>query len=74
MFDENQDGTISCDELLKLIKKLGGRMTEGQAKALLTLVGQLRDRPPHLSCLSLFRLTRMTMETLTSTSSSLCGI
>ena len=49
MFDENQDGTISCDELLKLIKKLGGRMTEGQAKALLTLVGQLRETPTHLS-------------------------
>ena len=39
MFDENKDGLISSDELQRLIQKIGGDMSEGQAKALLTLVG-----------------------------------
>ena len=39
LFDSNNDGRISTEEFLKLIKKIGGIMTGGQAKALLTLVG-----------------------------------
>ena len=38
LFDSNQDGRISTEEFVKLIKKIGGIMTGGQAKALLTLV------------------------------------
>ena len=39
LFDSNNDGRISSEEFVKLIKKIGGIMTGGQAKALLTLVG-----------------------------------
>ena len=39
LFDSNNDGRISTDEFLKLLKKIGGIMTGGQAKSLLTLVG-----------------------------------
>ena len=38
LFDSNNDGRISTEEFVKLIKKIGGIMTGGQAKALLTLV------------------------------------
>ena len=37
LFDSNKDGLISTEELVALIKKLGGEMTEGQAKALVRL-------------------------------------
>jgi len=37
LFDDNKDGLISSEELVKLIEKLGGVMTEGQAKALVSL-------------------------------------
>merc|ERR1711953_1412087 len=37
LFDSNNDGRISTEEFVKLIKKIGGIMTGGQAKALLTL-------------------------------------
>ena len=39
LFDSNNDGRISTEEFLKLLKKIGGIMTGGQAKSLLTLVG-----------------------------------
>ena len=38
LFDSNNDGRISTEEFVKLIKKIGGIMTGGQAKALLSLV------------------------------------
>ena len=38
LFDSNNDGRITTEEFVKLIKKIGGIMTGGQAKALLTLV------------------------------------
>ena len=39
LFDSNNDGRISTEEFLKLIKKIGGIRTGSQAKSLLTLVG-----------------------------------
>ena len=41
LFDSNNDGRISTEEFVKLIKKIGGIMTGGQAKALLTLVSNI---------------------------------
>ena len=72
MFDSNNDGRISSEEFLKLIKKIGGIMTGGQAKALLTLVDM--KMMVFLSIyLVLFRLTRMIVGTLNSGSFNLSG-
>ena len=72
LFDSNNDGRISSEEFLKLIKKIGGIMTGGQAKALLTLVDM--KMMVFLSIyLVLFRLTRMIVETLNSGSFNLSG-
>ena len=35
MFDDNGDGTITVKEMLGLISKIGGNLTEGEAGALI---------------------------------------
>ena len=38
MFDQDRDGLITVRELRKLIEKIGGRMSEGEAKELVRRV------------------------------------
>merc|ERR1712106_147763 len=35
LFDQDKDGLITTDELIKLIAKVGGSMTEGEARGLI---------------------------------------
>ena len=35
MFDDNGDGTITVEEMLGLVSKIGGNLTEGEAVALI---------------------------------------
>ena len=72
MFDSNNDGRISSEEFLKLIKKIGGIMTGGQAKALLTLV-DMKMMVFLRIYLVFFRLIRMIVGTLNSGSFNLSG-
>ena len=41
LFDQDKDGLITTDELIKLIDKVGGSMTEGEARGLIRQVGNL---------------------------------
>ena len=74
LFDSNNDGRISTEEFVKLIKKIGGIMTGGQAKALLTLVRIKSLLSLRISgSIEYFRLTRTTRGTLSLRSFSLSG-
>ena len=35
MFDDNGDGTITIEEMLSLVSKIGGNLTEGEATGLI---------------------------------------
>ena len=37
LFDDNNDGMISLEELKQLVDKVGGDMTEGQVQAIMSL-------------------------------------
>ena len=40
MFDQDKNGLITTKELVKLIGKVGGTMTEGEARGLIRQVGR----------------------------------
>ena len=44
LFDQDKDGLITTEELIKLIDKVGGCMTEGEARGLIRQVGLLGVR------------------------------
>jgi len=46
LFDMDGDGMITKDELKKLVEKVGGKMTEGEAKGLIHQADKVSNQRP----------------------------